>query len=32
MLLEIVTGERAISFVPDRIEEAGEIMLIDQVR
>ena len=31
-LLEIVTGERAIAFYPDRIEEAGEIMLIDQVR
>jgi serine/threonine protein kinase len=32
MLLEIVTGERAISFVPDRFEDAGEIMLIDQVK
>ncbi|KAK3119242.1 hypothetical protein QOZ80_9BG0716520 [Eleusine coracana subsp. coracana] len=32
MLLEIVTGERAISFSPDRLEEAGEIMLIDQVK
>jgi len=31
-LLEIVTGERAIAFYPDRIEEAGEIMLIDQVK
>ncbi|XP_066337393.1 LRR receptor kinase SERK2-like isoform X3 [Miscanthus floridulus] len=32
MLLEIMTGERAIAFHPDRIEEAGEIMLIDQVK
>ncbi|XP_062182214.1 LRR receptor kinase SERK2-like [Phragmites australis] len=32
MLLEIVTGERAIAFFPDRMEEAGEIMLIDQVK
>ncbi|TVU00520.1 hypothetical protein EJB05_54046 [Eragrostis curvula] len=32
MLLEIVTGERAIAFFPDRMEEAGEIMLNDQVK
>ncbi|AQK49132.1 putative LRR receptor-like serine/threonine-protein kinase [Zea mays] len=32
MLLEIVTGERAIAFHPDRIEEAGEILLTDQVK
>ncbi|KAL6890137.1 hypothetical protein ACP4OV_008900 [Aristida adscensionis] len=32
MLLEIVTGERAIAFFPDRMEGAGEIMLIDQVK
>jgi hypothetical protein len=32
MLLEIMTGEREISFVPDRFEDAGEIMLMDQVK
>jgi hypothetical protein len=32
MLLEIMTGERAISFVPNHFEDAGEIMLIDQVK
>ncbi|TVU00519.1 hypothetical protein EJB05_54045 [Eragrostis curvula] len=32
MLLEIVTGERAMAFFPERMEDAGEIMLIDQVK
>ncbi|TVU24417.1 hypothetical protein EJB05_26851 [Eragrostis curvula] len=32
MLLEIVTGECAIAFVPERMEDAGDIMLIDQVK
>ncbi|KAJ1256142.1 hypothetical protein BS78_K079100 [Paspalum vaginatum] len=32
LVLEIVTGERAIAFYPDRMEEAGEIMLIDQAK